>query len=191
MGKGPLIIKTRRGRGRAFAALGPALRDAFYNMALDKETMLNRFGQGRKPVLVRTNAIGLGIDMPDIRAVDVGMSRSLLDYAQEGGRVGRDGQKIQNITGVRSETVNFHCRAISNNFQGNKRPRPAVSEGPKKKKKTQTNKSASDGRPPAPSSLRPGHSLSRKEGQVASWTRGSGTQPVGCVQPAICGSLLA
>jgi superfamily II DNA helicase RecQ len=63
-----------------------------------------RFGQGR--TMVSTNALGLGIDVPDIRVVmHVGKIWSLRDYAQESGRAGRDGQQSEAII-VRSRGPN-------------------------------------------------------------------------------------
>lgn len=54
------------------------------------------FGQGR--VIVATNALGLGVDVADIRVViHVGKVWALKDYAQESGRAGRDGDKSEAI----------------------------------------------------------------------------------------------
>ena len=53
-------------------------------------------GQGR--VIVATNALGLGVDVPDIRVViHVGKIWALKDYAQESGRAGRDGKRSEAI----------------------------------------------------------------------------------------------
>jgi superfamily II DNA/RNA helicase len=44
-------------------------------------------------LMVATNAMGLGIDIPDIRLViHVGSPVSMLDYVQESGRARRDGK---------------------------------------------------------------------------------------------------
>ena len=42
-------------------------------------------------VIAATGALGMGVDIPDIRCIiHIGFPRSLLDYAQESGRAGRD-----------------------------------------------------------------------------------------------------
>ncbi|PYH28098.1 P-loop containing nucleoside triphosphate hydrolase protein [Aspergillus neoniger CBS 115656] len=67
---------------------------AYHGKQVDRPGLLRRFTEGHTPVLAATSALGMGVDVPDIRCiVHVGWPRSLLDYAQESGRAGRDGQR--------------------------------------------------------------------------------------------------
>ncbi|KAJ0129748.1 Cytochrome P450 monooxygenase TRI13 [Fusarium oxysporum f. sp. albedinis] len=78
-------------------------------------TRREQYGDGR--VIVTTNALSFGIDVPDIRAVvHVGMPYRMADYAQQSGRAGRDGQRSEAIV-IRLDT------------QGSSRmPQPLISE---------------------------------------------------------------
>ena len=63
-----------------------------------KQGMVRQLREGGQQVFTATNALGLGVDAPRIRAVvHVGMVRRLRDYAQESGRAGRDGQASEAI----------------------------------------------------------------------------------------------
>ncbi|KAK4934260.1 hypothetical protein LTR10_024413 [Elasticomyces elasticus] len=58
----------------------------------EKRKILRQLVSGEQPVFTATNALGLGIDRPSIRAViHVGVPRQIRSFAQESGRVGRDG----------------------------------------------------------------------------------------------------
>ena len=66
-----------------------------YHAGLDgrtREAAQRQFAEGRVQVVVATNAFGMGIDRPDVRAViHLGPPGSIEAYYQEVGRAGRDG----------------------------------------------------------------------------------------------------
>jgi ATP-dependent DNA helicase RecQ len=70
--------------------------------AKERDAIQNRFMSGETPVIVATNAFGMGVDKPDIRFVyHADVSESLDAYYQEIGRAGRDGKP--------AEAVLFYC----------------------------------------------------------------------------------
>jgi superfamily II DNA or RNA helicase len=71
---------------------------AYYHDALGKASMLRAFMEGKQPVIVATSALGMGVDIPDIRCIiHVDRPRTILDYAQESGRAGRDRSRSEAI----------------------------------------------------------------------------------------------
>jgi superfamily II DNA helicase RecQ len=67
--------------------------EAYHHHAAEKAEIMGRFRSGESRVIVATSALGMGIDIADIRAVvHVDIPRTLLDYGQESGRAGRDGK---------------------------------------------------------------------------------------------------
>lgn len=101
---------TRRGRYVVYAGTRQLTQDiaeyiqnlverdhcvGFYHAGLAQEeriTMQNGFKSGSLPIMVATNAFGMGIDVPNIRVVvHYGLPGSLENYVQESGRAGRDG----------------------------------------------------------------------------------------------------
>lgn len=65
---------------------------------VDQAGILARFRRTKNAILVATSALGIGMDIPNIRTViHIGWPYSLLDYAQETSRAGRDGQPSEAI----------------------------------------------------------------------------------------------
>lgn len=59
----------------------------------EKEEVLQRWRQGTSKVVVATSAFGMGVDYPCVRAViHMGPPRDMISFAQEVGRLGRDGR---------------------------------------------------------------------------------------------------
>jgi superfamily II DNA helicase RecQ len=66
--------------------------NAYYHDAVGKASMLADFMAGKQEVIVATSALGMGVDIPDIRCIiHMDWPWTILDYAQESGRAGRDG----------------------------------------------------------------------------------------------------
>jgi ATP-dependent DNA helicase RecQ len=73
----------------------------FYHGGLkpkERDEIQDRFMTGKAPVIVATNAFGMGVDKPDIRFVyHADVSESLDAYYQELGRAGRDGHPAEAV----------------------------------------------------------------------------------------------
>ncbi|KAL6359919.1 hypothetical protein LRP88_07347 [Fusarium phalaenopsidis] len=107
-------------------ALAQALGcDAYYNEVDTRDGKAERlqawmegsretlYGNGR--VIVATNALGLGIDIPNIRVIiHLEMPKRLADYGQQSGRAGRDGLPSEAITlrPLQSSTQEAHSSRL-------------------------------------------------------------------------------
>lgn len=87
-----------------------------YHAGLEREARMDvqqRFQEGLVEVLCATTAFGMGVDIPDIRRiVHDYLPENLIDYVQQSGRCGRDGQPAECI--VLLEPVELlRCAGIS------------------------------------------------------------------------------
>ena len=94
---GIVYARTRRSVEEVAEALRAAgVRAEAYHAGLQRElrsAVQRRFTVGQTPVIVATNAFGMGIDKPDVRYVlHLNMPGRLEAYTQEAGRGGRDGE---------------------------------------------------------------------------------------------------
>ena len=70
----------------------------YYSEYAAKAQILHQLQSGTLRTVVATNALGLGLDLPDVRLVlHVDVPPTLLAYAQESGRAGRDQQASEAI----------------------------------------------------------------------------------------------
>ncbi|CEN60853.1 hypothetical protein ASPCAL07525 [Aspergillus calidoustus] len=72
--------------------------EAYHSQQVDRAGVLERFIQGTMDVIMATNALGMGVDIPDIHVIIyIGVPRTLLDYAQESGQARQDRQASEAI----------------------------------------------------------------------------------------------
>jgi superfamily II DNA helicase RecQ len=100
---------------------------------------LRRLTGQTERVFTATNALGVGIDAPTIRAViHVGIPKELKQYSQESGRVGRDGGASEAIimqanttdrNGRRRREVGYDTEDVIKEFVAGERYRRAVLDG--------------------------------------------------------------
>lgn len=120
-GSGIVYVRSRRQTKEIAQTLKKeGLRADYFHAGLSYEDKIfkqNAWKDDECPVIVSTNAFGMGIDKPDVRiVVHMDLPNSPEEYFQEAGRAGRDGKKSYSvILYTKSDSVKLKKR-ISDTF---------------------------------------------------------------------------
>jgi ATP-dependent DNA helicase RecQ len=134
-GRGRAIVyaptrKAAAAEAERLAARG--WRAAAYHAGLDgatRDRVQRDFAEGRLEIVTGTNAFGMGIDRPDVRAVvHLGPPGSIEAYYQEVGRAGRDGQDAIGLLLVSASDLPLRRRLLERGGEDGAPPDPAVLE---------------------------------------------------------------
>lgn len=96
------------------------IQTGIYHGGLDAKTrneMMENWLTNLVPIMVATNAFGMGIDKPDVRYVlHYEFPNNLEAYFQEAGRAGRDGKSSRTLVLTKSDDMEKHKTLIEQQF---------------------------------------------------------------------------
>lgn len=96
------------------------IQTGIYHGGLDAESrksMMENWLSNRVPIMIATNAFGMGIDKPDVRYVlHYEFPNNLEAYFQEAGRAGRDGKSSRTLVLIKDDEMEKHKLLIEQQF---------------------------------------------------------------------------
>ena len=96
--------------------------------AVERSASLVQWMNGQTPIMIATNAFGMGIDKPNVRYVlHYDFPESIEAYVQEAGRGGRDGQQARSIVFIYGNEQSEQEEKFESKFPDLNKTRPIAS----------------------------------------------------------------
>lgn len=95
-------------------------KSGFYHGGLssvEKKITFDNWMQEKTPIIVATNAFGMGIDKPNVRVVvHINLPNSIENYVQEAGRGGRDGKKSFSVVLTNNSDISLAKELLKKSY---------------------------------------------------------------------------